>query len=124
MLYWQRSGRTNLDDVRDALASLFAGAGATDSYAYADKVLALIRDHREVLFFSFGLDPNDATTAQVLDTIRRHYLGVSKAISMVGRVVTFPCPYCGTTVSVTRKAGDFSSPITVRCCCGRTVTNA
>lgn len=123
-----------MDDVRDAFAELFcrvSGANYDDlseeerqEYrVYGDEALRVVRDNREILFYAFGL-PADSSTTDVAQLLRRHHIAISKALEGEKNstyTTTFPCPYCGTTLVVTRKTTGRDTPITTTCQCGRRV---
>lgn len=123
-----------MDDVRDAFAALFSricGICYDDLSdeerkpfrVYGDEALRVVRDNREILFYAFGL-PADSSTTDVAQLLRRHHIAISKALEGEKNstyTTTFPCPYCGTTLVVTRKTTGRDTPITTTCQCGRRV---
>ena len=122
-----------MDDVRDAFAALFSRIRGivfdelTDEErkpfrTYAEAALAIVRENRELLFYCFGLPP-ESTNADVLQIIRRQHIAIGKAIENrpVESTTTFPCPYCGATLTIRRSGRDHTKPIETTCKCGRLV---
>ncbi len=123
-----------MEEVLDAFAALFAKIRGLDFAKlngnekrpfrrYAEEALDIVRLNREVLYYAFGL-PADSSAEEALQIIRRHHIAIGRAIEtrIPDRVLTFPCPSCGRTVTITRTQKDNGKPIEAVCVCGKKIT--